>query len=399
MLTRAHGLLLLLVGGIGGERVEQNEMQHQLEHSGLAPLQSSLAEESRALTGPPKPKPILSLMKQGYRWTYTKWLGGGSFGDISLMHLRCPMGEHTVEDLPVARKSQFYGNSAERDMIVNEAKIMRDEFNSKAFPQYFSTLEESNMDKEGQPTGKGKIYVDMEVAGGTLKNVIKGPKANQYQLPDKASLFADAMYGVQEINRLGYIHRDLKPENVFLSADLKHALVGDFGLAKEAVPTAIKETPDPVGTYTHMAPEVHKNHEYNAKQDVWAMGVIFYQMIHKKPPEGIMEAFAIGRQDMGKLYNMDITKDAGYEFVPMWVEEQNVPDSTDKAKLARDVQDLLKGMLQVNPNGRMDAAEAFEKAVEISKDLGNPGDVEKKLLDREVTGHQYCDFKFSDCKF
>lgn len=279
-------------------------------------------------------------------------------------------------------------------MILEEAKIMKDEFNSRAFPQYFSTYEEPKMDKEGQPTGKGTIYVDMEVAGGTFKNLIKGPTADQYQLPNKASLFADAMYGVQEINRLGYIHRDLKPENVFLSADLNHALVGDFGLTEETVPTAIKETPDPIGTLTHMAPEVHKDHEYNPKQDVWAMGVIFYQMIHKRFPDGVKQAFAIGNQDMGKLYNMDITKDAGYEFVPNWVEEQQVPDSTDKAKLARDMQDLLKGMLQVDPKGRMDAAEAFEQAVEISKDLGNPGDIKEKLLTREVTDCHYCNFKF-----
>ncbi|TNJ29275.1 Kinase, NEK [Giardia muris] len=77
------------------------------------------------------------------------------------------------------------------------------------------------------------------------------------------------------------VHRDLKPDNVFLSSDGR-CVLGDFGVAK------VLEDSSQMGTYAgtkpYMAPEIHREERYGKSVDVWALGVVAYEMCTGRLP-------------------------------------------------------------------------------------------------------------------
>ena len=92
------------------------------------------------------------------------------------------------------------------------------------------------------------------------------------------------------LHSLDICHRDLKPSNIFvkkLSNSNKILIVGDLGKSRPSFSKAIEEkdlTPN-VGTPAYKAPELLNNEkDYNLKVDIWAAGVILYELLTHKHP-------------------------------------------------------------------------------------------------------------------
>jgi serine/threonine-protein kinase ULK/ATG1 len=78
------------------------------------------------------------------------------------------------------------------------------------------------------------------------------------------------------------IHRDLKPANILVAEN--HVLkIADFGFAIK-VSDALKSNKYNVGSPLYMAPESLKKNEYTLKTDIWALGVIFYEILTGETP-------------------------------------------------------------------------------------------------------------------
>lgn len=77
-------------------------------------------------------------------------------------------------------------------------------------------------------------------------------------------------------------HRDIKPQNIFLQSNgvLK---LGDFGISREIDPYNMKASTS-CGTPYFMAPEVALGKPYDGKADVWAVGVILYELVTLRKP-------------------------------------------------------------------------------------------------------------------
>jgi serine/threonine protein kinase len=78
-----------------------------------------------------------------------------------------------------------------------------------------------------------------------------------------------------------FLLRDLKPANILLNKGI--VKIGDFGFAKKNVTKRMKNA-TAVGTPLYMPLEILKSEPYTSKCDIWAIGFIFYEMLHGKTP-------------------------------------------------------------------------------------------------------------------
>jgi serine/threonine-protein kinase len=133
----------------------------------------------------------------------------------------------------------------------------------------------------------GTVFLAMEyVPGHTLRDVIRkeSPMA-----PGKALALLDpVLSALGAAHKAGLIHRDIKPENVLISDDGR-VKVADFGLAK-AVNSETQHTATGgvlIGTVSYLAPELVVDGKADARADVYAAGVVLYELLTgRKPHEG-----------------------------------------------------------------------------------------------------------------
>jgi serine/threonine protein kinase len=75
------------------------------------------------------------------------------------------------------------------------------------------------------------------------------------------------------------VHRDVKPENLFMDID-GHIVLGDFGIARKLRPGEITiPCDDMFGTPAYTAPEMFTGEPYGREVDLWAFGVMLYELI------------------------------------------------------------------------------------------------------------------------
>jgi len=133
----------------------------------------------------------------------------------------------------------------------------------------------------------GAVFLAMElVPGHTLRDVIRKEAP---MTPGRALALIDpVLSALAHAHRNGLIHRDIKPENVLIGDD-GGVKVADFGLAK-AVSADTQHTATGgvlIGTVSYLAPELVVDGRADARADVYAVGVVLYELLTgRKPHEG-----------------------------------------------------------------------------------------------------------------
>ena len=148
----------------------------------------------------------------------------------------------------------------------------------------------------GQARGLRFIATEF-IDGVTLRTLLRGPLEPRRAL-DIATQVAQALVAA---HAAGVVHRDLKPENVMVRDD-GYVKVLDFGLAKLTGPLVsrsahVQETAEGLmmGTVRYMAPEQARGEETDARTDLFALGVVLYEMLAGRPPfAGTTAADVIG---------------------------------------------------------------------------------------------------------
>jgi serine/threonine protein kinase len=109
-------------------------------------------------------------------------------------------------------------------------------------------------------------------------------KAYQSDIRRSVELAVKVARAVQAAHERGIIHRDLKPGNILLD-EQGEPVVSDFGLAKRLDVSATMTLPNqPIGTPAYMAPEQAHGDATTAASDIWALGVILYELLIGRRP-------------------------------------------------------------------------------------------------------------------
>ena len=128
----------------------------------------------------------------------------------------------------------------------------------------------------------GKLFMVMEfVDGQSFEEILKERK----KLPaeEVVELALQGCKGLHHAHNKKVVHRDLKPGNFMLSND-NIVKVMDFGIARVLGSSRMTQVGNMVGTLEYMAPEQIKGEEGDARSDVYAMGIILFEMITGQVP-------------------------------------------------------------------------------------------------------------------
>jgi eukaryotic-like serine/threonine-protein kinase len=127
-----------------------------------------------------------------------------------------------------------------------------------------------------QGTDGSYVYLAMEyVAGCTLRDVLRERGALQ---PRAAlDILEPVLAALGAAHRAGFVHRDMKPENVLIGDDGR-VKVADFGLVR-SVDTVTNTTGAVLGTVSYLAPEQIEHGTADPRVDVYACGVVLYEML------------------------------------------------------------------------------------------------------------------------
>jgi hypothetical protein len=128
----------------------------------------------------------------------------------------------------------------------------------------------------------GVAYLTMPlIRGGTLRDVLNRGPLDTLTAWRYLREIGD---GLQHAHDAGIVHRDLKPTNVLIHADGR-AMLADFGLARGAgQPTHLTTIGLAIGTPGYMAPEQVMGHDVDKRADIYAMGVLTFEMLTGRLP-------------------------------------------------------------------------------------------------------------------
>ncbi len=131
-------------------------------------------------------------------------------------------------------------------------------------------------------SSNGKYFIAMAyVDGGTLKDLIQQRRINPERAVSIAIQLAEAL---DHAHNQGLIHRDVKPNNVLMTRDGR-PLLTDFGIAKALYDAKqLTRTGTSIGTPEYMAPEQAQGRPPDGRTDIYALGIVLYEMLASKVP-------------------------------------------------------------------------------------------------------------------
>uniref|UniRef100_A0A0D9Z561 Protein kinase domain-containing protein n=1 Tax=Oryza glumipatula TaxID=40148 RepID=A0A0D9Z561_9ORYZ len=218
-------------------------------------------------------------------YVLVRQIGSGAYARVWLGKHRTRGTEVALKEIAVERLS-----SKLRESLLSEVDILR----RIRHPNVIALHESIRMHQAKENSlGLTFIWVD----GGKIYLVLeycRGGDLHSYLQQHKRVSETVAKHFIQQLGKHflrtsmlrenNVVHRDLKPQNILLVANNENSLlkIADFGFAKFLEPSSLAETL--CGSPLYMAPEVMQAQKYDAKADLWSVGIILYQLVTGSPP-------------------------------------------------------------------------------------------------------------------
>ena len=247
------------------------------------------------------------------RYELVSWLGRGGMAETWRAQL---VGDAGVTKPVLIKKvlPEYANDEAFISMFISEARIS-------------ATLSHGNV-AQVFDFGRvdGEYFLAMEfVDGQPLHRVLKRAlKSELAGLPIPVAVFIamEMCRGLHYAHTrmdssgrpLGIVHRDISPDNVLLGYEGQVKIV-DFGIAKAQLIRGFKTAPGVVkGKYLFFSPEQARGEDVDARTDVWATGVVLYELLCGKlpvegPPHVVMMRVARGEIPMPKVLRPDLPQE------------------------------------------------------------------------------------------
>jgi NIMA (never in mitosis gene a)-related kinase len=165
---------------------------------------------------------------------------------------------------------------SEREAVIAEAVLLQ-----KVKHEAVVACLDVWVEDGSQTPYRGYLAIAMSFCdSGDLARLLANNRAAHAVMParDVLSLGAQIAEGLACVHAHKILHRDVKPGNIFLSGGGRRAVLGDFGVSRQLDFTA-ECARTYAGTPQYMPPEVISGRPYDAAADVWALGVVLYEMI------------------------------------------------------------------------------------------------------------------------
>jgi serine/threonine protein kinase len=219
------------------------------------------------------------------RYEVVKCLGAGSMGLVYACRHR-ELSGHLV-----AVKVLF--------PEVAQDKIAAARFRNEIFASY--GVSHPNVVRAYEYIKDGDLiaYTMEYVGGGDLADRLSR-SGDRMAVDEAVRVLAQMCAGVQAIHDAGIVHRDLKPENILLTKD-GQVKIADFGIARTGHGPRLTEHGGVVGTLDYVSPEYMLNSQVDWRSDIYAIGILGYEMVVGESPYRGDSVFAT----MSKRLNSD----------------------------------------------------------------------------------------------
>ncbi|PZU48277.1 MAG: Stk1 family PASTA domain-containing Ser/Thr kinase [Microbacterium sp.] len=190
-------------------------------------------------------------------------------------------------------------------------------------------------------------YLVMEYLPGiTLRDLLREQK--RLSIPQTITIMDAVLSGLAAAHRAGIVHRDVKPENVLLAEDGR-IKIGDFGLAR-ATSANTASGQMLMGTIAYLAPELVTRGTADARSDIYALGIMLYEML-------------VGEQPYKGEQPMQIAYQHATDSVPRpSAKNPGIPEQLDE---------LVMWATERSPEERpLDARVMLDRLREVEKELG-----------------------------
>lgn len=127
-----------------------------------------------------------------------------------------------------------------------------------------------------------QYYIVMEyVPGTTLKELVL--KRGALHVMEAIDIMKQVLSGTARAHQMGIIHRDLKPQNILVT-DSGVAKIADFGIASISSVSHFTQTDVIMGSLHYLAPELARGEKATVQSDIYALGIVFYELLRGQVP-------------------------------------------------------------------------------------------------------------------